>query len=88
MKLIADQIKAILAITVIIGSFSYFYVTYFFGKGSSDPQIIIAIVGAMTTVLAYYFGNSQGASKKDDTIASMANNPVINNSEVTNVKNK
>jgi len=87
MRIIADQIKAILAITVIIGSFSYFFVTYFIGKSQSDPQIIIAIVGAMTTVLAYYFGNSQGSAKKDDVISSMASNSqsTVNNADTVNV---
>lgn len=64
-----DHIKAIIAILVIVSSFGYFFITYFIGKAQSDPQIIIAIVGAMTTVLAYYFGSSQGASRKDETIS-------------------
>jgi len=69
---ITDHIKAIIAVLVVISSFGYFFVTYFVGKAQSDPQIIIAIVGAMTTVLAYYFGSSQGASKKDDAIQEIA----------------
>lgn len=68
MKFIADYIKAIISIIVILASFCYFFVTYFVGKSQSDPQIIIAIVGAMTMVLQYYFGSSQGASKQADTI--------------------
>lgn len=67
-----DHIKAIIAILVVVASFSYFFITYFVGKGQSDPQVIIAIVGAMTTVLAYYFGSSQAASKKDDAINTLA----------------
>lgn len=64
----ADHIKAILAILVVVCSFAYFFITYFVGKAQSDPQIIIAIVGANGAILNYYFGSSQGSSKKDDAI--------------------
>lgn len=78
MKAIAEytteHIKAIIAILVVIASFAYFFVTYFVGKGQEDPQVIIAIVGVMTTVTSYYFGSSQGATKKDDTIKDLAAN--------------
>lgn len=75
MKLITfttEHIKAIIAVIVIVASFGYFFVTYFIGKSQSDPQIIIAIVGAMTTVLAYYFGSSQAATKKDEVISNLS----------------
>lgn len=77
MKYVADHIKAILAILVVVCGFAYFFITYFVGKAQSDPQIIIAIVGAMTTVLAYYFGNSQGSNKKDETIQNIASQQTI-----------
>lgn len=89
----ADHIKAILAILVVVGGFSYFFITYFVGKAQSDPQIIIAIVGSMTTVLAYYFGSTQSSSRKDETIQTMATKPVAQNvdeinTEAINVKSK
>ncbi len=80
-----EHIKAIIAFLVIFGSFGYFFVTYFVGKAQSDPQIIIAIVGANTTVLSYYFGSSQAQTKQTETIATLASNPVIGNSENTTV---
>jgi hypothetical protein len=66
-----EHIKSFIAILVVIASFFYFFVTYFVGKGQADPQIIIAIVAALTQVLNYYFGSSQQATKQNETIANM-----------------
>lgn len=70
MKWFTENIKAIIAFTVITFAFSYFTIITF-ADVKADPQIIIAIVGALTTVLAYYFGSSQGNNKKDEIIANM-----------------
>ena len=75
MKWLTENVKAVIAFTVIFFSFSYFTVITFTDV-KADPQIIIAIVGALTTVLAYYFGSSQGNNKKDEIIANMSTNPV------------
>jgi membrane protein insertase Oxa1/YidC/SpoIIIJ len=72
MKFVATNIKSLLAIFVTVCSFGYFFVTYFQGKTQADPQIIIAIVAALTQVLNYYYGSSQGSSKQSETIANMA----------------
>lgn len=69
-----DYIKPGIAIFVVVASFAYFFFTYFIGKSQADPQIIIAIIAALTQVLSYYYGNSQGAAKKDDTISTLAGN--------------
>jgi len=85
MKLFTEYIKPIIAFFVVMASFAYFFFTYFIGKAQADPQIIIAIIAALTQVLSYYYGSSQGAAKKDETIASLSSNPVITNSENTTV---
>lgn len=68
MKWNADNLKGAVALLVVLASFTYFFVVHFSGH-QADPQIIIAIVAANSTVLQYYFGSSQGANKKDDIIA-------------------
>lgn len=73
MKINTELLKMIIAFLVVILSFTYFFVTYFQGKAQSDPQVIIAIVAALTQVLNYFFGSSQSSAKKDEAIVSMAN---------------
>lgn len=67
MKQFADNIKPILALTVFILGFGYFYMTTLMGTKSND-QIIIAIVGIMSMAGGYYFGYSSGSAKKDEII--------------------
>jgi len=66
-----DAIKPILAFIVVICSFTYFFVCLF-SDHQPDPQIIIAIVAAQQIPMNYYFGNSSGSAKKDQTIADMS----------------
>lgn len=73
MRINIELLKVIIAFMVVVLSFGYFFVTYFQGKAQSDPQVIIAIVAALTQVLNYFFGSSQSSAKKDEAIASMAN---------------
>ncbi|ASU34430.1 hypothetical protein MuYL_2543 [Mucilaginibacter xinganensis] len=51
-----------------------------------DPQILIAFVSAISTSTGYYFGSSQGSSKKDDIIADASNKPIVNAADTVNVK--
>lgn len=67
MRKITDQIKPVLAFTVVILGFAYFFLCTFTGVHAND-QILIAIVGSMTMALGYYFGNSSGSAKKDEVI--------------------
>lgn len=71
MKINTELLKVIIAFLVVILSFAYFFVTYFQGKAQSDPQVIIAIVAALTQVLNYFFGSSQSSAKKDEAIANI-----------------
>lgn len=79
-----SNIKPILAIMVVLFTFIYFSYCAM-DKIQPDPQILIAIVGALGTSLGYYFGSSQGSTAKDATIANAMNNPIAttNSGDVT-----
>jgi len=62
MQHISDNIKAILSIIVVVMSIAYFYMCSL-RDIKPDPQILIAMVGAMSGCLGYYFGAS---SKSND----------------------
>jgi len=66
MKLI-DNIKPILALLIILLSFTYFFSALIIEK-KVNLQILIAIVGMTSGAIGYYFGSSSGTSKKDETI--------------------
>jgi len=72
MKLFTDNIKPILAIAIVLLGFTYFFVTTLSGIEPND-QILIAIVGTMTTAIGYYFGYSSGSAKKDEIIQDQQN---------------
>lgn len=67
MKNFSDNIKPILALTIIILGFAYFFMTTFTEIKPND-QILIAIVGIMSLAGGYYFGSSSGNAKKDEII--------------------
>lgn len=89
MKTFFDNIKSVIGLITVISVFAYlFAITFTDVKLAKDiiPQVLIAIVGFSKDIYNYFFGSSQGASKQAETIASMASNPVIQNSENTTVK--
>ena len=67
MKIITNNIKSIIALIVVLSSFTYFFTVAFAGI-KADSQILIAIVGTLGVVIGYYFGTSQTSAKKDETI--------------------
>lgn len=73
MKYVSDHIKSILALIIIIGSFTYFFFDRF-SKTKGDDQVIIAIVGMCSGVIGYYYGSTNSSSKKDETINDLAKN--------------
>ena len=88
MKLILEQVKPVLGLLTIILVFAYLFgITFTEVKLPHDivPQVLIAIVAFGKDIYNYFFGNSQGSAKKDDTIASLTNTniPTIANSETT-----
>lgn len=67
MKNVSDNIKPILAMSIVVLGFAYFFSTTFTETKPND-QILIAIVGLMGGATGYYFGNSSGSAKKDEVI--------------------
>lgn len=67
MKYLSDNVKTILAIVIVILGFTYYFVNLFNNTKPND-QILIAIVALTTQVVNYYFGNTSGNVKKDETI--------------------
>jgi len=72
MKIVSDNIKSIIALIVVLSSFTYFFTVAFTGI-KADSQILIAIVGTLGVVIGYYFGTSQGSAKKDEVISNLSN---------------
>lgn len=66
-----SNIKPILAIFIVVASFGYFFFVTI--TKNKDEQIITAIVSILTVSISYYFGSSQGQSKKDETISNLSN---------------
>ena len=66
----------ILAIVVILLSFSYFFSVYYSRNVSSDSnfttQIVTAVIAMDMLILSYYFGNSKSSANKDATILQQA----------------
>ena len=89
MKTISENIKAILALILVIGCLTYIFMITFIHKGDSNilSQALIAIVTALSTATGYYFGYSQGAAKKDETLTQMAQQPTVTQAETVNVNN-
>jgi hypothetical protein len=80
-----DNIKPLLALVIVILGFAYFFMCSI-RNIKPDPQILIAMVASLAGATGYYFGSSQGSSKKDDTLADSVNKPVVTNADTVNVK--
>jgi hypothetical protein len=65
-------IVPILALVIVALTFTLFYLIMFKRIESVEKDIIIYVLGALTTyvgqVLSYYFGSSRGSANKDATI--------------------
>lgn len=66
------NIKPILALTIMVLGFVYFYAVTFLEK--QNDQVLIAVVALTSMAGNYYFGNSQGSSKKDEVISTLTTN--------------
>lgn len=76
MKTIFDNIKPILALIVLLLGFSYFYMCSI-RNIKPDPQILIAIVSAVSQALSYYFGSSTKSNAPDQTTVQNAENVTV-----------
>ena len=79
MKWLPANLKGILGIITIILVFGYFYGITFF-EIKLDKDIVLALIVGITAfgkdIYNYFFGNTQGAAKKDELIANMQAPPV------------
>lgn len=73
MKLISDNIRAIIALLINVSVIAYFFVVTIQEK-KPDQAIIIAMVGALGMVNGYYYGSTTGQSKKDEIINELSKN--------------
>lgn len=72
---LSDNIKSIIGLTVILGVIAYLFMVTIISKDTTvRSQALIAMVSLATGVISYYFGYSQGASKKDDAQAILTAN--------------
>lgn len=78
------NIKPALALIVTLLGISYFYMCSI-RDIKPDPQILIAIVGSLGTVLGYFFGSSQGSSKKDEALIDGNSKSVVDTAQTVNV---
>lgn len=91
MKIITDNIKAILSLIIVVMTYTIFIIILFryANDNNAVSQVIIAVVGGFGVATGYYFGYSQGSSKKDETLATMAANasqPTVQNADTVNVQ--
>lgn len=75
MRTISENIKPILALIVVIMTYTIFMIVLVKYKTDNNAvsQVIIAVVSGFGVATGYYFGYSQGSSKKDDTIHTLSN---------------
>ncbi len=79
---LSANIKPILALVIVSGGLSYFFMITV-GGYKSDPAVTIAIVALMSGATGYYFGSSSGSSKKDDALVGSVGNPTVTGDQPT-----
>lgn len=78
MKTIFEYIKPILALLIVVMTYIIFIIILIKYRTDSNAvsQVLIAVASGFGVATGYYFGYSQGASKKDDQIAVLSATPV------------
>lgn len=76
MEKISDNIKSILTLIIIFFTYALLILILILCKDQPTivSQILIAVISGFTGVTGYYYGYSQGASKKDDAQAILTAN--------------
>lgn len=67
-----DNIVPVLATFIIVACISFLFLAAFIDV--ENDQVLIAVTGTLSTVVAFYFGSSLGSSKKQDTIDDLRKN--------------
>lgn len=84
--MIFKNIKPVLALIIMLLGFIYFFTVTLYEK--QNDQVLIAVVALTSMAGQYYFGSSQGNSKKDDVINNLSHNPIATNSETKIINDK
>lgn len=72
---LSNNIKSILAVLVMLSVLGYLYmVTLMVSDPTVRTQALTAMIMLATAIVSYYFGYSQGASKKDEAQATQLAN--------------
>jgi hypothetical protein len=81
---LSNNIKSICALIIVIGVIGYLYmITLISTDTTVRSQALIAMITLGTGVTAYYFGYSQGASKKDEAQAQLTANSQVQTTTTT-----
>lgn len=81
---LSDNIKSVLALIIVIGAIGYlFMITLLSTDNTVRSQALIAMVGLLSGVSGYYYGYSQGASKKDEAQATQIANTKVESTTTT-----
>lgn len=90
MKVITENIKAILALIIVLAAFGFIYMIVLLHPQDTTilSQAIIAVVGVLGTATGYYFGYSNGAAKKDEVLMANQQKPVVQQADNVNVNNQ
>lgn len=72
---IVKIVQPLLAMVIVTLTFALFYMIMFRHVESVEKDILIYVLGALTTyvgtILSYYFGSSSSSKRKDDAITQM-----------------
>ena len=70
MKTLFENIKAVIALIIVMMTYVIFMVVLFryANDNNAVSQVIIAVVGGFGVATGYYFGYSQGSASKDNII--------------------
>ena len=67
-----ENVGPILALFTVIGTFSLFGLAFFLKIDGTNEKVLFMVIGALssiaTTVVTYYFGSSEGSSRKNEII--------------------
>jgi len=71
-------INAILGITIVVFTFILFYALLFKNVQGTSKDIILFVLGCVSTILSqvvsYYFGSSKGSADKNQMLSDSINN--------------
>jgi len=63
-----ENVGPILALITVVGTFALFALAFFLKVDGANEKVLFMVIGALssiaTTVVGYYFGSSEGNSKK------------------------